>query len=36
LRQKRVDEVEHHYEDIVYEDDYDQDYEALVLAGEEL
>jgi hypothetical protein len=36
IRQQRIDDVEHHYEDIVYEEEADYDYSGLILAGEEL
>lgn len=35
LRQRRIDEVEHHYEDTVYEDEFDYEYGDLSYAGEE-
>ncbi|MCG8430044.1 MAG: hypothetical protein MJA29_02580 [Candidatus Omnitrophica bacterium] len=36
LRKKRMDEVEHHYEDITYEDEFDYEYSSLALSGDEL
>jgi hypothetical protein len=36
LRRQRIEEVEHHYEDIVYEDEYDYDFSSVALSGDEL